>query len=87
MGVLLNNNDPLQKLFAKEGGGLIFEGGLNFGRLRYLYCVAAIVLTPLTVHPQMQAELVRSYSLVSQARNFFSYTKESRVTEPEQAWE
>ena len=36
MGVLLNNNDPLQKLFAKEGGGLIFEGGLNFGRLRYI---------------------------------------------------
>ena len=35
VGVLLNNNDPLQKLFAKEGGGLIFGGGLNFGRLRY----------------------------------------------------
>ena len=35
VGVLLNNNDPLQLLFAKEGGGLIFEGGLNFGRLRY----------------------------------------------------
>ena len=35
VGVLLNNNDPLQKLFAKEGGGLIFEGGLNFWRLRY----------------------------------------------------
>ena len=35
MGVLLHNNDPLPKRFAKEGGGLIFKGGLNFGRLLY----------------------------------------------------
>ena len=35
VGILLNNNNPLQELFAKEGGGLIFEGGLIFGRLRY----------------------------------------------------
>ena len=35
VGVLLNNSDPLQELSAKEGSGLIFEGGLIFGRLRY----------------------------------------------------
>ena len=29
VGVLLNNSDPLQQLSAKEGGGLIFEGGLR----------------------------------------------------------
>ena len=36
VGVLSRVKHPLQQLHSKKGGGRIFEGGLIFGRLRYM---------------------------------------------------
>ena len=41
VGVLSSNNDPTQKLLAKEGGVLIFEGRLIFERLQYTVSILA----------------------------------------------
>ena len=37
MGVLSRGKHPLQQLHLKKRGGRIFEGGLLFGRLRYVF--------------------------------------------------
>ena len=37
VGVLSREKHPLQQLHSKKGGERIFEGGLIFGRLRYLH--------------------------------------------------
>ena len=36
MGALLREKRSLQQLHSKKGGGLIFEGGPIFKRLRYM---------------------------------------------------